>query len=110
MTATMTWVGLDVHARSTHAAAIDREGGELTRALRRGCRGGDDVAARAAAADLWLLRGRPDRYALYRATEAAGLRLDVVVPSKTPAREQTVLSSARFGLPSMGSPRAAVPR
>ena len=32
MTATMTWVGLDVHARSTHAAAIDRESGELTRA------------------------------------------------------------------------------
>src|SRR5437870_3163119 len=27
----MTWVGLDVHARSTHAAAIDRESGELTR-------------------------------------------------------------------------------
>lgn len=31
MTTTMTWVGLDVHARSTHAAAIDRESGELTR-------------------------------------------------------------------------------
>jgi hypothetical protein len=27
----MTWVGLDVHARSIHAAAIDRESGELTR-------------------------------------------------------------------------------
>ena len=32
MTATMTWVGLDVHARSTHGAAIDRESGELSRA------------------------------------------------------------------------------
>ena len=32
VTATMTWVGLDVHARSTHAAATDRESGELTRA------------------------------------------------------------------------------
>src|SRR5215210_6454786 len=31
VTATMTWVGLDVHARSTHGAAIDRESGELTR-------------------------------------------------------------------------------
>jgi transposase len=32
VTATMTWVGLDVHARSTHAAVIDRESGELARA------------------------------------------------------------------------------
>jgi hypothetical protein len=31
MTGTMTWVGLDVHARSTHAAAIDTLTGELTR-------------------------------------------------------------------------------
>ena len=31
MTGTMTWVGLDVHARSTHAAAIDSMTGELTR-------------------------------------------------------------------------------
>jgi transposase len=29
MTETMTWVGLDVHARSTHAAAIDSMTGEL---------------------------------------------------------------------------------
>jgi hypothetical protein len=32
MTGTMTWVGLDVHARSTHASAIDVVTGELTRA------------------------------------------------------------------------------
>ena len=32
MTGTMTWVGLDVHARSIHAAAIDSFSGELTRA------------------------------------------------------------------------------
>jgi hypothetical protein len=32
VTGTMTWVGLDVHARSTHAAAIDVLTGELTRA------------------------------------------------------------------------------
>ena len=31
MTGTMTWVGLDVHARSTHAAAIDSLTGELPR-------------------------------------------------------------------------------
>ena len=32
MMQTMTWVGLDVHARSVHAAAIDAETGELRRA------------------------------------------------------------------------------
>ena len=31
MTGTMTWVGMDVHARSTHAAAIDAMTGELVR-------------------------------------------------------------------------------
>ena len=85
MTATMTWVGLDVHARSTHAAAIDRDSGELTRA-RFGV-GADPVVE-------WL-RGLPQPvhacyeagptgYALYRAATAAGLRVDVVAPSKTP--------------------------
>ena len=31
MAGTMTWVGLDVHARSMHGAAIDTMTGELTR-------------------------------------------------------------------------------
>ena len=31
MSGTMTYVGFDVHARSTHAAAIDVMTGELTR-------------------------------------------------------------------------------
>ena len=31
MLETMTYVGLDVHARSTHAAAIDVRSGELRR-------------------------------------------------------------------------------
>ena len=85
MTATMTWVGLDVHARSTHAAAIDRESGELTRA--RFGAGVEGVTA-------WLgalpqpihacYEAGPTGYALYRAAEAAGLRVDVVAPSKTP--------------------------
>lgn len=85
MTATMTWVGLDVHARSTHAAAIDRESGELRRA--RFGAGVEPVVA-------WL-RGLPQPihacyeagptgYALYRAAEGAGLHIDVVAPSKTP--------------------------
>jgi hypothetical protein len=36
MSGTMTFVGLDVHARSTHAAAIDVMTGELTRWRFRG--------------------------------------------------------------------------
>lgn len=85
MTATMTWVGLDVHARSTHAAAIDRESGELRRA--RFGAGVEEVTA-------WLqalpqpihgcYEAGPTGYALYRAAQAAGLRVDVVAPSKTP--------------------------
>src|SRR5438445_54591 len=81
----MTWVGLDVHARSTHAAAIDRESGELTRA--RFGAGAEPVVE-------WLrelpqpvlacYEAGPTGYALYRAAEAAGLRVDVVAPSKTP--------------------------
>jgi Transposase len=85
VTATMTWVGLDIHARSTHAAAIDRESGELSRA-RFGAGVGPVVE--------WLrelpqplhacYEAGPTGYALYRAAEAAGLRIDVVAPSKTP--------------------------
>jgi transposase len=81
----MTWVGLDVHARSTHGAAIDRESGELTRARFGG--GVEPVVG-------WLqalpkpvhacYEAGPTGYALYRAAQAAGLRIDVVAPSKTP--------------------------
>ncbi len=85
MTVTMTFAGLDVHARSTHAAAIDVRSGELRRARFAG--GSDDVLA-------WLgqlpqplqacYEAGPTGFALYRAAEAAGLRVDVVAPSKTP--------------------------
>ncbi len=85
MTATMTYVGLDVHARSTHAAAIDVSSGELRRARFGG--GSDEVID-------WLqtlpqpLKGcyeaGPTGFALYRTAETAGLRIDVVAPSKTP--------------------------
>ena len=85
MTATMTYVGLDVHARSTQAAAIDVVSGELCRARFGG--GSEEVIG-------WLtelpqpLRGcyeaGPTGFALHRAAEAAGLRVDVIAPSKTP--------------------------
>ena len=85
MTVTMTYVGLDVHARSIHAAAIDVESGELRRARFGG--GSEEVIA-------WLeglpqpLRGcyeaGPTGFALYRAAEAAGVLVEVIAPSKTP--------------------------
>jgi transposase len=85
MLETMTYVGLDVHARSVHAAAIDVASGELRRARFGG--GSEEVID-------WLqalpqpLKGcyeaGPTGFALYRAAEGAGLRLDVIAPSKTP--------------------------
>ena len=84
MTGTMTWVGLDVHARSTHAAAVDVLTGELTRARFDG--GSDPVVA-------WLgglsgpmravYEAGPTGFALYRAGIAAGLDVRVIAPSKT---------------------------
>jgi len=81
----MTYVGLDVHARSTHAAAVDVGSGELRRArFGGGC--GEVIE--------WLqtlpqpLKGcyeaGPTGFGLYRAATAAGLSVDVVAPSKTP--------------------------
>jgi len=85
MTGTMTWVGLDVHARSTHAAAIDSLTGELTR--KRFGAGVDEPVA-------WLsglagpvracYEAGPTGFGLYRAAVATGICMDVVAPGKTP--------------------------
>jgi transposase len=85
MTGTMTWVGMDVHARSTHAAAIDRDTGELSR-----MRFGPGVEGPVA----WLgslsgpvracYEAGPTGFGLYRAAVAAGIAMDVVAPGKTP--------------------------
>src|SRR5215207_557002 len=85
MTGTMTWAGLDVHARSTHAAAIDVLSGELRRA--RFGSGVQDVVT-------WLAglsgpvravyEAGPTGFGLYRAARAAGIAVEVVAPSKTP--------------------------
>jgi transposase len=82
---TMTWVGLDVHARSTHAAAINSLTGELERA-RFGPGAGPVVA--------WLseltgpvraaYEAGPTGFGLQRAAEAAGVAVQVVAPGKTP--------------------------
>lgn len=79
----MTWVGLDVHARSTHAAAIDLMTGELKRAR---------FGAGSEAVVDWLAQlpspravyeAGPTGFALFRAARARGIAIDVVAPSKT---------------------------
>ena len=81
----MTVVGLDVHARSTHAAAIDLVTGELVRA-----RFGPGVEA----VIEWLASRRapvravyeagPTGFGLVRAAQAAGIDVSVCAPGKTP--------------------------
>ena len=85
MSGTMTWVGLDVHARSTSAAAIDVMSGELRRV-----RFGPGVEAPVA----WLeglpgpvracYEAGPTGFGLYRAAVAAGIEMQVIAPGKTP--------------------------
>jgi transposase len=85
MSGTMTWVGLDVHARSTHAAAIDVLTGELTRA-----RFGPGIAEPIR----WLAglpgpvraayEAGPTGFGLYRAALQEGIGVQVVAPGKTP--------------------------
>jgi transposase len=82
---TVTWAGMDVHARSTHAAAINVLTGEIMRA-----RFGPGVQAPVE----WLaslpgpVRGcyeaGPTGFGLHRAAVAAGLDVCVVAPGKTP--------------------------
>lgn len=82
---TVTWVGMDVHARSTHAAAINLLTGEVQR-MRFGAGFEGPVA--------WLgelpgpvhacYEAGPTGFGLYRAAVAAGLRMDVIAPGKTP--------------------------
>jgi len=85
MTGTVTWAGLDVHARSTHAAAINVMSGELVRA--RFGAGLEEPLA-------WLAglpgpvkacyEAGPTGYGLYRAAWAVGVEMIVIAPGKTP--------------------------
>jgi len=85
MTGTMTWVGFDVHARSTHAAAINTMTGELSRV-----RFGPGIEGPVA----WLgelpgpvracYEAGPTGFGLYRAASAAGIAMQVIAPGKTP--------------------------
>ena len=82
---TMTWVGLDVHARSIEAAAVDARSGELAR-RRFGGESGPVVAwlTGLAAPVSACYEAGPTGYGLYRAATAAGVGMEVVAPSKTP--------------------------
>jgi len=85
MAGTVTWVGLDVHARSTHAAAINVMTGEVARA-----KFGPGVEAPLA----WLgalpgpmracYEAGPTGFGLYRAAEVVGVEMAVIAPGKTP--------------------------
>jgi transposase len=91
----MTFAGLDVHARSTDAAAIDVRSGELRRARF----GGSEEAV------AWLsglprplracYEAGPTGFALYRQAQAAGIDLCVVAPSKTPRASGDRIKSDR---------------
>lgn len=84
MTGTMTWVGLDVHARSTHAAAIDVLTGELSR-VRFGA-GSEPVVAWLAGLSApvrAVYEAGPTGFGLYRAGREAGIAIEVVAPGKT---------------------------
>jgi transposase len=86
VTGTMTWAALDVHARSTAAAALDVHSGELSR--RRFASGRVEPVVE------WLLElpapvhacyeAGPTGYGLYRALRGVGVCCEVIAPSKTP--------------------------
>ncbi len=88
MAVTMTWIGLDVHARSVEASVVDSVSGELH------CRrvSGSEVEPLVS----WLAslptpvhacyEAGPTGYGLARAARAAGIQMDVIAPSKTPRR------------------------
>ena len=85
MTGMVTYAGLDVHARSTRAAAINVSTGEVLRA-----RFGPGVEEPVA----WLqglpgpvracYEAGPTGFGLYRAASAAGVAVEVIAPGKTP--------------------------
>jgi transposase len=85
MVGTMTWVGLDVHARSTHAAAIEALTGELKRArFGPGVEEPVEWLARLEGPVRACYEAGPTGFGLYRAARAAGLEIEVIAPGKTP--------------------------
>src|SRR2546426_8663034 len=94
----MTFAGLDVHARSTHAAALELASGELKR-MRFGPGGGEVIAWLAALPQPVhaCYEAGPTGFALYRAAEQAGLRLHGVAPPKKPRAARGRVKRGRKG-------------
>lgn len=85
MTGTMTWVGFDVHARSTHGAAIDTMTGELSRVrFGAGLEGPLAWLAELPGPVKACYEAGPTGFGLYRAATAAGVGMQVIAPGKTP--------------------------
>jgi len=85
MMGTMTWVGFDVHARSTHGAAIDTMTGELSRVrFGAGIEGPLAWLAELPGPVKACYEAGPTGFGLYRAATAAGVGMQVIAPGKTP--------------------------
>lgn len=85
MVGTMTWVGLDVHARSTDAAAVDSMTGELSRVrFGPGLEGPLRWLAELRGPVRACYEAGPTGFGLYRAATAAGIAMQVIAPGKTP--------------------------
>jgi transposase len=96
MQATMTCVGLDVHARSTHAAAIDVVSGELRRVrFGPGYEGVVSWLAELAAPVRAAYEAGPTGFGLARAASAVGVQMLVAAPSKTPRAKGDRVKSDR---------------
>jgi transposase len=85
MPGTMTYVGFDVHARSTHAAAIDVMTGELQRVrFGPGIQTPVDWLKTLPGPVRACYEAGPTGYGFYRAAVAAGIGIEVIAPGKTP--------------------------
>jgi hypothetical protein len=92
----MTRVGLDVHARSAHAAAIEVVSGELRRVrFGPGTEGVVSWLADLAAPVRAAYEAGPTGFGLARAASAVGVQMLVAAPSKTPRAKGDRVKSDR---------------
>src|SRR5690349_16946329 len=92
----MTWVGLDVHARSVQGALVDSLTGELSRRT---------LPADTSELVGWLAslpqpvkacyEAGPTGYGLARAARSGGIGMEVIAPSKTPRKSGERIKSDR---------------
>jgi len=85
VTGIVTCAGLDVHARSTHGAAIDVGTGEMVRArFGPGVEGPVEWLKGLRAPVRACYEAGPTGFGLFRAASAAGIDVQVIAPGKTP--------------------------